>query len=105
MVMEEGRDAVSGVVEWVQAREKVLLSHGSGPQPAFCLDAASCAWDSRVVPLGRFNFGAASSGSIVEGWSEVRVPGGENHDVVQAAASQVNEHQGAQDIETFLLSR
>ena len=105
MVMEEGRDAVSGVVEWVQAGEEVLLSHGSGPQPAFCLDAASCAWDSRVVPLGRFNFGAASSGSIVEGWSEVRVPGGENHDVVQAAASQVNEHQGAQDIDTFFLSR
>ena len=103
--MGEGRDAVSGVVEWVQAGEKVLLSHGSGPQPAFCLDAPERAGIARVVPLGRFNFGAASSGSIVEGWSEVCVPGGENYDVVQAAASQVNEHQGTQDIDTLFLSR
>ena len=96
---------MSGVVEWVQAGEKVLLCHGYGPQPTLGLDSPERAGVARVVPLGRFNLGLASSSRVVKGGGEVRISGSENHDVVQAVASQIDECQGAQDVDALFLPR
>ena len=79
----------------------MVPGHRGGPNLGLSADVTACPSISRVEPLDGLDLRSGGTGGVVEGGSEIGVPGSEDDDVVATRAGQVDQSEGAQDIDAL----